>query len=232
MNRVLLTLILAGVVLAQTKSDATKASPAAKAAPPKAAAANLLDPATLKATAPASFRTKFTTTKGDIIVEVTRDWAPRGADRFYNLVRAGFFTDAAFFRLVPGFVVQFGISARPEVSKVWQNAKIFDDPVKHSNKRGTLTFATSGPNSRTTQLFINLADNVGLDAQGFSAFGEVVDGMPLVQGLYQGYGEQPQQPLIQSQGKAYLDKNFPRLDRIVSATIVPAAAPAAPAAKQ
>ena len=231
MKPLLLTAIVAVVVFAQTKSTA----PPVKAAPPKATKGNLLDPGTLKAQAPASFRSKFATTKGDIIVEVTRDWAPRGADRFYNLVRSGFFTDAAFFRVVPGFVVQFGISPRPDIARAWQNARIFDDPVKHANKKGTLVFATAGPNTRTTQLFINLADNVGLDPQGFSPFGEVVDGMNVVQALNAEYREQPQQPLIESQGKAYLDKSFPRLDRILTATIVPTpvtATPAAPAAKQ
>jgi peptidyl-prolyl cis-trans isomerase A (cyclophilin A) len=231
MKPFLLIAIVAGVILGQTKSDTSKAAPKtpAKAAPK----AGLLDPGSLKAVAPATYRVKMTTTKGDILVDVTREWAPRGADRFYNLVRAGFFTDAAFFRVLPGFVVQFGLGPRPDVNRVWETARIFDDPVKHSNKRGTLTFATAGPNTRTTQLFINLADNVGLDTQGFSPFGEVVEGMNIVQALNPEYREQPDQGRIREQGKAYLDKSFPRLDRIVSASIVPAAAPAAaPAAKQ
>ncbi len=228
-----LTLIAATALLAQTKSDTSKApgkaapSKAAPGTPAKAAGPNLLNPGSLKAAAPATYRTKFTTTKGDIIIEVTRAWAPQGADRFYNLVRAGFFTDNPFFRIVPKFIVQFGLTPRPDVNRAWQNAKIFDDRVTHSNKRGTLTFATAGPNTRTTQLFINLVDNAGLDAQGFSPFGEVVEGMPIVDSLYPGYGELDQ-GRITEQGKAYL-AGFPKLDRIVTATIIPAA-PAAPAA--
>jgi peptidyl-prolyl cis-trans isomerase A (cyclophilin A) len=214
---------------------------AAKGAP----APNLLVPSTAKAKAPDSFKAKFTTTKGDIIVQVTRSWAPLGADRFYNLVRAGFFTDASFFRVVPGFVAQFGISSRPDVAKAWFGANINDDPVSHSNLRGTIVFATAGPNTRTTQFFINYGNNVNLDSSGFAPFGEVVSGMDtVVDKIYSGYGDGPpggrgpDQGAIQQLGKAYLDKNFPMLDRILSASIVsdapPAAAPAkpAPAAKQ
>ncbi len=183
----------------------------------------LLHPSQLTAKAPEDYDVKFTTTKGDFVVHVTRSWAPLGADRFYNLVKHGFFTDAAFFRVVPGFIIQFGISANPAVARVWQNANIKDDPVKQSNKPGTLTFATAGPNTRTTQLFINFGDNKFLDGQGFAPFGSVTSGMEVVQSLYSGYGEKPDQGLIQSQGKAYLDKNFPNLDSIKSATIVPPA---------
>ena len=127
--------------------------------PPRKSSASLLKPASLKLQAPAVFDAKFTTSKGDFVVEVTRAWSPRGADRFYNLVKYHFFDGAAFFRVVQGFVVQFGISARPEVSRVWENAKIPDDPVTQSNTRGMLTFATAGPNTRTTQVFISLGDN-------------------------------------------------------------------------
>jgi peptidyl-prolyl cis-trans isomerase A (cyclophilin A) len=186
----------------------------------------LLHPATLIAKAPATYEVKFTTTKGDFVVQVTRAWAPLGADRFYNLVKHGFFTDAAFFRVVPGFIVQFGLSADPAVNKVWSSANIKDDPVTQSNKPATLTFATAGPHTRTTQLFINFGNNAGLDAQGFAPFGVVTSGMDVVNQIYSGYGESPDQGAITSKGKAYLDKSFPKLDSIKSATIVaPAGAP-------
>jgi peptidyl-prolyl cis-trans isomerase A (cyclophilin A) len=192
----------------------------------------LLHPSTLTAKAPATFEVKFTTTKGDFVVQVNRAWAPTGADRFYNLVKHGFFTDAAFFRVISGFMVQFGISANPAVSKVWSNADIKDDPVTQSNRPGMLTFATAGPNTRTTQLFINYGNNAALDAQGFAPFGSVISGMDVVQQIYSGYGESPDQGAITAKGKAYLDKSFPKLDSIKSATIVsPAAAPGAPAHK-
>jgi peptidyl-prolyl cis-trans isomerase A (cyclophilin A) len=184
----------------------------------------LLSPATLTAKAPDVFQAKFTTTKGDFVVEVTRAWAPLGADRFYNLVKHGFFTDAAFFRNVPGFIVQFGLSADPAVNNVWHNANIKDDPGKQSNAPGTITFATAGPNTRTTQLFINFGNNTFLDSQGFSPFGKVISGMDVVKNLYSGYGERPDQGSITALGKAYLDKNFPNIDSIKSATIVSPAA--------
>jgi peptidyl-prolyl cis-trans isomerase A (cyclophilin A) len=183
----------------------------------------LMHPATLTAKAPDEYDVTFTTTKGDFVVHVTRAWAPLGADRFYNLVKHGFFTDAAFFRVVPGFIIQFGLSANPAVNKVWQSANIKDDPGKQSNKPGYVTFATAGPNTRTTQLFINFGSNAFLDSQGFSPFGQVTSGMDVVQKLYAGYGEKPDQGAITSQGKAYLDKNFPNIDYIKSATIAPAA---------
>ncbi len=184
----------------------------------------LLHPATLNVKAPEVFQAKFVTTKGDFVVEVTRAWAPLGADRFYNLVKHGYFTDAAFFRNIPGFMVQFGLSADPEVNKVWHNANIKDDPGKQSNAPGMITFATAGPNTRTTQLFINFGNNTFLDSQGFSPFGKVISGMDVVQKLYSGYGERPDQGSITNQGKAYLDKNFPNLDSIKSAAIVAPAA--------
>jgi peptidyl-prolyl cis-trans isomerase A (cyclophilin A) len=178
-------------------------------------------------TAPALFKAQFTTTKGDFVVEVHRDWAPLGADRFYNLVRGGFFTTSAFFRVVPNFMVQFGLSANPEVNTVWRDANLIDDPVKESNKRGYITFAKSGkPNSRTTQLFINFKDNEFLDSQGFAPFGIVVEGMDVVDRLYNGYGETqeaggrgPSSGRIESEGDAYISKNFPNMDRIKSAKI-------------
>jgi peptidyl-prolyl cis-trans isomerase A (cyclophilin A) len=226
MRKLLIAILMCGAALAQTKS----------ATAPKTAAAkpNLLNPSTLRARAPEMFKVKLTTTKGDVIVQVTRAWAPRGADRFYNLVRAGFFTDVAFFRVLPGFMAQFGLSPRPDVSRVWETAKIADDPVTQSNKRGMITFATAGPNTRTTQLFINFADNAALDSQGFAPFGQVIEGMDVVDKINAEYQEKPDQGSIQERGKAYLDRSFPRLDRILSATIVPATPPAskAPDAKK
>lgn len=179
----------------------------------------LLRPASLNAKAPETFDVKFTTTKGDFVVQVNRSWAPLGADRFYNLVKHGYFNGAAFFRVVPGFVVQFGLSADPAVNRAWHAANIKDDPVKQSNRPGTLTFATAGPNTRTTQLFINLGNNAALDNQGFAPFGQVTSGTDVVQKIYSGYGERPDQGQITNQGKAYLDKNFPNLDTIESTTI-------------
>ena len=184
----------------------------------------LLQPASLNQKAPDVYEVKFATTKGDFVVKVTRAWAPLGADRFYNLVKHHFYDDASLFRVVPGFVVQFGISAHPQVSQAWQRAVIRDDPVKQSNRRGFVTFATGGPNTRTTQVFINLSDrNAALDAQGFAPFGEVSQGMSIVEQLYSGYGEgvTDKQGQIATQGKAYLDKNFPKLDSIKTATVVP-----------
>ena len=180
----------------------------------------LLQPATLKAKAPDVFQVKFATTKGDFVVQVTRAWAPLGADRFYNLVRHGFYNDASFFRIVPGFVVQFGLSGDPAVNKVWETANIKDDAVTQSNRPGYLVFATAGPNTRTTQLFINLGNNAGLDGQGFAPFGVVTSGMDVVQKLYSGYGERPDQHAITTQGKAYIEKNFPDIDSIKSATVI------------
>jgi peptidyl-prolyl cis-trans isomerase A (cyclophilin A) len=226
--KALIVLLATGtVMLAQTPA------PTKSAATPQATVENpLLHPASLKARAPETFKVKFVTTRGDFTVEVHRDWSPLGADRFYNLVRNRFFTDASFFRFVPNFVVQFGIPAKPEIARVWENANIPDDPIKpgNSNRKGTLVFATAGANTRTTQLFVNLNNNSGLDSQHFTPFGEVIEGMDVVQGLYSGYGERPDQGQLQAQGKAYLDKSFPKLDSIKSATILPAAgaAPAAP----
>ena len=183
----------------------------------------LLKPSALHAKAPATFNVSFTTTKGTFVVTVHRAWAPRGADRFYNLVKAGFYNGDEFFRVVKGFVVQFGISGYPQVSSAWQNANIPDDPVKASNTPGTLTFADGGPNTRTTQLFINLGNNASnLDTQGFAPFGKVTKGMAVVEKLYGGYGEAPSnaQPQIASQGNAFLKKKFPKLDSILRARLV------------
>lgn len=217
----------ASAVAAQTKAPDEK--------PPAASDDALLKPASLAEQAPEVYEVKFVTTKGDFVVKVTRAWAPRGADRFYNLVKHGFYNGAAFFRVLDGFMAQFGLHANPSVSQAWQAARIQDDPVKKSNRRGYLTYAMAGPNTRTTQLFINFGDNSRLDADGFSPFGQVTDGMNVVERLYGGYGEGapsgrgPRQDLIQSQGSAYLQKEFPKLDTIKSATLVSTAAPAAPA---
>lgn len=189
-----------------------------------AAPANpLLDPNSpeMNQTAPDVYRVRFETSKGAFIVEVNRAWAPKGADRFYNLVRHGFYDGARFFRVVPGFVVQFGINGDPQISARWRTARIEDDPVTQSNRRGTITFATAGPNSRTTQVFINYSDNTNLDGQGFAPFGRVVQGIDVVDRINGEYGQSPNQALIQQQGNAYLEAQFPRLDYIVRATVVP-----------
>jgi peptidyl-prolyl cis-trans isomerase A (cyclophilin A) len=207
----------------ETKTDEKKA-PAAEKAP---AMVDLTQPSKLTETAPDSFKVKFDTTKGAITIEVTRSLAPNGADRFYNLVKAGYFKDIAFFRVIPGFMAQFGIHGDPTISKAWHDANITDDPVKGSNTRGTITFATAGPNTRSTQFFINFGDNVRLDGMGFSPFGKVVQGMDVVDKINSEYGEGaprgrgPDQGEIQAEGNAYLKKDFPNLDYIKSATILP-----------
>ena len=185
----------------------------------QASKAALKNPADMKETAPASYKAKFETSAGDFVVQVHRAWAPKGADRFYNLVKHGFFDDCRFFRVVPNFMVQFGINGDPGIQTNWVNNRITDDPVKETNKRGYITFATAGPNSRTTQVFINFADNGGLDRQGFAPFGEVVTGMDVVDKITAQYGQKPVQAQIQSQGNAYLNKDFPKLDYIKKATI-------------
>jgi peptidyl-prolyl cis-trans isomerase A (cyclophilin A) len=187
----------------------------------------LSNPAALTEKAPATFKAKFDTSKGVFVVQVNRDWAPNGADRFYNLVKNGFFDNTRFFRVISGFMVQFGINGDPKLSPPWRNAKIPDDAVKQSNKRGNITFATSGPNSRTTQVFVNFKDNAGLDGQGFAPFGQIVTGMDVVDKLYAEYGEGapngrgPDQMRVQAEGNAYLTKDFPKLDFIKKATIEP-----------
>ena len=224
-----MTLLTVGLSFAQAPKAVPKATPTAAPTAAAPAGPDLLKPSSLRARAPEAFRVKMTTTKGDVILQVNRSWAPIGVDRFYNLIRNGFYTNAAFFRVVPGFVAQFGIGARPEVSAVWESAKIIDDRVTQSNKRGTLTFATAGPNTRTTQIFINFSDNTRLDSMGFAPFAEVVEGMDLVDKFFSGYGESPDQGRITAQGKAYLDRSFPNLDRILSAVVMPDAPAAAPA---
>jgi len=185
----------------------------------------LSNPAALTEKAPDTFRVNFDTSKGPIVVTVHRDWAPNGADRFYNLVKAGFYDDVRFFRVIPNFMAQFGIHGTPAVMSAWRSAQIKDDPVKQSNQRGFVVFATAGPNTRTTQLFINFKDNSSLDKQGFAPFGEVTKGMDVVDKIYDGYGEGaprgkgPEQGRLQNEGNAYLVKEFPKLDYIKTATV-------------
>lgn len=194
------------------------ASGAAVAATPE----KLSDPSKLTEKCPDTFKAKFETTKGTFVIEVHRDWAPNGADRFYNLVKAGYFNEVKFFRVVPSFVVQFGIHGDPSIASKWLSSNIPDDKVKESNKKGYLTFAMSSqPNSRSVQLFINLQDNTGLDAKGFAPIGKVITGMDVVEKLYDGYGEglTRLQGRIASEGNAFLEKNYPQLDSIKKATI-------------
>jgi len=174
----------------------------------------------LNVEAPDSYRARFETSAGDFVVQVHRDWAPVGADRFYNLVRNGYYDDARFFRVIGGFMAQFGMNADPLVTAQWRVATIQDDPVKETNTRGRITFAmTSQPNSRTTQVFINFGDNANLDGMGFAPFGEIVEGMEIVDGFYDDYGESPDQGQIQGRGNEYLESQFPNLDYVVRATI-------------
>ncbi|HKV60878.1 MAG TPA: peptidylprolyl isomerase [Candidatus Acidoferrum sp.] len=211
--------------------DAPATAPAAASSPAAAPKPGfdraLLRTAMLKDKAPDTFQVKFTTTRGEFTVTVHRDWAPLGADRFYNLVKHHFYDNASFFRVVPGFVVQFGLSAYPPVSAAWEKANIMDEPVTQSNKRGYLTYAkTSMPNTRSTQIFINLKDNAGLDRQGFSPFGLVdTQGMKVVDMLYDQYGDNgPEQDQISKLGKSYVEKGWPKLDSIKIATLIEGAA--------
>jgi peptidyl-prolyl cis-trans isomerase A (cyclophilin A) len=213
-------------------ATATAAAPAPSSTPAPAATPTaspsvtslrpLLDPQRAREQAPDRFRVRFDTTKGPFVVEVTRAWAPRGADRFYNLVKRGFYDNCRFFRVVPTFMVQFGIHGDPAVSAAWARATIPDDRARISNTRGRVTFAkTSAPDSRTTQVFINFGDNSRLDRDGFAPFGEVVTSMVLVERIYSGYGEAPDQGRIETEGNAFLATFFPRLDYIKKATIEP-----------
>lgn len=166
-----------------------------------------------------TYKVKFETSAGDFTLLIHRDWAPIGAHRFHELVKAGFYNECRFFRVVPNFMVQFGISGTPGVQAEWDR-RIPDDKVKESNKRGYITFATSGANSRTSQVFINFVDNTSLDSQGFAPFGEVIEGMEAVDSIHSGYGEQPDQGQITSQGNEYLNERFPDLDYVTKATII------------
>lgn len=197
---------MCGVMFAQTKTGAKKAVSASSEAP-------------------AVYKVKMTTTKGIVVIEVNRAWAPKGADRFYALVRSGFFTGAPLFRVIPNFMAQFGISVKADQNKLWESRKLMDDRASgHSNTRGTLTFATTGaPNTRGTQLFVNYKDNAFLDPQGFMPIGQVVEGMEVMDQLYTGYGDTAnKEGDIENGGQAYIDRNMPKLDKIVSATIEPA----------
>ena len=212
MNRVLKALALAAAVLLPATALAQKPS--------------LKNPASLNEKAPATYKVRFDTSAGVFVVQVTRDWAPLGADRFYNLVKNGFYDEARFFRAISGFMVQFGIHADPAVSTVWRNARIGVDPVKESNKPMYITYAMGGtPDTRTTQVFINFGNNAQLDKMGFAPFGQVVQGQDVVNKIFTGYGEGaprgkgPEQGRIQAEGNAYLNKEFPKLDYIKKATI-------------
>jgi peptidyl-prolyl cis-trans isomerase A (cyclophilin A) len=182
--------------------------------------------ATEDKTAPEIFQVKFQTSKGDFIIEAHREWAPRGVDRFFDLVRARLFDDSRFFRVRAGFIVQFGIAGDPAVATRWKEKTIADDPVRESNTRGLVTYAMTGPDARTTQLFINLGDNSRLDREGFAPIGRVIEGMPIVDQLYAGYGEEAgggmrggKQEKLFAEGNRYLDREFPKLDKILKAVI-------------
>jgi cyclophilin family peptidyl-prolyl cis-trans isomerase len=216
------------VVLAQGSTTMQKSAPAASASFDKA----LLTPSALNAKAPETFDVKFSTTVGDFVVHVTRSWSPNGADRFYNLVKHHYYDGAGFYRVL-GFMAQFGFSAYPQVNTAWDSATIKDDPVTHSSTRGRITYASPGvPNSRSTQLFISYKDNSYLDKVpgDFGAFGEVISGMDVVDKIYSGYGETPDQSKVGSQGKAYLEKNYPNSTFVKSASLIDAA-PAASSPK-
>lgn len=220
--RYLLTamLLLAVAAVGCAGKTASETDPAVKSVEPL-----VPEPGKLDTPVPDKYRVKFETSKGEFIVEVTKDWAPRGAARFYRAVDVGFYDGCRFFRVVKTpkpFVVQWGINGDPKVQKKWRERPIRDEPVKMSNKKGTITFAKGGPDSRTTQVFISLADNSRLDADGFSAFGKVVSGMDVVESFYSEYGERPSehQGDIQRDGNEYLNSVYPHLDYIKKATFV------------
>ena len=217
LNRLRATGIAACVLLAACDKPAPPPADTATAAPPPAPAP------TPTVTAPAEFKVRLETSKGPIVIQLHRDWAPNGVDRFFQLVEEGYYSDVRFFRVVPGFVVQFGMNGDPATNARAVMQQIMDDPVKQSNKRGIVTFAKSDrPNSRTTQIFINLADNAALDQMAFAPIGEVVEGMSVVDALYSGYGDQPtgRQPEIATGGNEFLKANYPKLDFIRSAKVV------------
>lgn len=194
---------------------------------PREAPNPLLTPSRLTETAPASFRVRMETSAGQVVLLVHRDWAPLGVDRFYNLVKNGFYDDTRVYRVLDGFMAQFGMNGDPRVNMTWRNKVIVDDPVAHTNSRGTVSFAKGGPHSRTTEVFINYRDNAALDERGFAPFAEVVEGMEVVDGFYKAYGdgpprgEGPYQAQVQAQGNAYLDISFPDLTRIERVLIEP-----------
>jgi len=180
-----------------------------------------------KRPSPSVYRVRIQTTKGDFVLEVTRSQAPLGADRFYHLVQAGFYDNSRFYRVIAGRFVQFGIAGDPKIAQVWRDASFPDDPVRASNVRGTFAFAMTGPNARTTQIYINTGDQSRLDKMGFAPFGKVVEGMDVVDSLYSGYGERSgggmrggHQGKLFEEGNAYLDREFPQLDKVIRAKIV------------
>jgi len=213
---------LAGVAAAgQTRSTGARRG-AAGAGASTVNKAKLKTPSQLNEKAPDSYKARLVTSAGTIVIDVHRDWAPLGADRFYNLVKNGFYDDVRFFRVLDKFMAQFGMNGDPSIQQAWSNANFKDDPPKQSNKRGYVTFAkASAPNSRSTQVFINFIDNDFLDPQGFAPFGQVVEGMDVVDKLYSGYGRDnvPDQGKITTQGNAYLAKEYPKLDYIKKATV-------------
>ena len=194
-----------------------------KPEPPPVTLPPLLNPAHPEANvrSPDDYRVVLDTTKGDVVLQIYRAWAPLGADRFYNLVRAGFFADVRFFRVVDGFVAQFGMNGDPEVNSAWDVAELPDDPsIGETNSRGRITFAHAGPNTRTTQLFLSIGNNGFLDSQGFPPFGEIVEGLSVLDSLYNGYGERPDQGRIGAQGNRYLESEFPMLDYVRRARLL------------
>jgi peptidyl-prolyl cis-trans isomerase A (cyclophilin A) len=216
------------IALCLVLAPGCKKSPAPRPVPAPVRGPSLDKPETFKEPAPALFRARFATSKGDFVIEVHRDWAPLGADRFFNLVKNGYYNETRFFRVVRGFMAQIGIHGKPELNTIWRDQRIADDPVKKSNLRGFVSFATAGPGTRTTQFFINYSDaNSRLDTMGFAPFGQVVTGMDVVDALYSDYGEGapqgrgPNQGRIQSEGNAYLLRDFPLLDYVKEATILP-----------
>jgi peptidyl-prolyl cis-trans isomerase A (cyclophilin A) len=228
-SRCAVLVLLGAALVGGCRREAPAPSPsptAAVAAPTPSSRPPLVDPSRATERAPDQFRVAFETTKGRFVVEVTRAWAPNGADRFFNLVRVGYYDDVAFFRVIENFMVQFGIHGDPAVSAVWREARIPDDPVTQPNRRGTLTYATAGPGTRTTQLFVNFRDNTGLDGQGFAPFGRVIEGLSVVDSLHSGYGEGaprgvgPEQGRAQAEGNAYLRARFPKLDFVKTARVV------------
>ena len=222
---VLSALLAGGCGGESPKGEAEQAEPAATP-PTEAPALNpLLDPGRFTEVAPETYRVRMETSEGAIVIQVNRAWAPNGADRFYNLVKNGYYDDTRFYRVIADFMAQFGLNKDPQVNAMWRGATIADDPATQSNTRGRVTFAMGGPNTRTTQVFINFKDNAYLDESGFSPIGEVVEGMDVVAKIYSGYGEtQPRGPGVDYQkafteGTPYLDANYPQLTKILSTTL-------------
>lgn len=224
MHRIL-PLLLATAATFLMAAPPRKTAPVRKTAPARKAAPVVK--------VPDLYRVTLDTSKGPVVIDVTREWSPLAADRFYHLVKSGYYDGARFFRIVPGFVVQIGLAGDPAVSKKWSQP-ILDEPVKQSNTRGYVTFAMSGKHSRTAQIFVNLGDNARLDAMGFTPFGLVTSGMENVDLLNSEYGEAPEQPRIEAEGNAYLEKEFPNLDFIRHASVEkldPVSVPPTPAVK-